>query len=423
MDYAGIYYPMAESITSDEYVIATYMLITGENKQGLQEAIEVAIDQSTGTWTPVPGETEEVKAKHRARVVGVYEMPKAENENESVCVAQIAFPQINFGHSISMIFSTVLGNNSSMGFIKLLDRSFPEDYLRGFRGPKFGITGIRGLLDIPERPLLCSIFKPCTGLSPEVGAELAYRSALGGADIIKDDELLADTSFSPVKERASHFMRRIAEADKEKGEKTLYMINITDRPDRMLEHALRAIEAGANALMINHFAVGLDSVRMITENEDIQVPVLGHCTMSGALSFSPKSGFDVALLVGKLSRIVGLDISLLYMPGGRFYISEATYIQAVQMMQKDLFGLRPILPMPGGSIQPGVVDKVIELSGKDCVISAGGGIQGHPEGPTAGARAMRQAIELAMLEPGEARIKEEKFTEYRAAVAKWGKTI
>ena len=420
MDYSGIYYPLVESIDSDEYVIATYLLKTRDKQKALREAIEVAIDQSTGTWTPVPGETEEVKEKHRARVVGVYEISSLEEGNEGECIAQIAFPQINFGHTLSMLFSTVLGNNSSMGYIKLLDLHFPEEYIRGFSGPKFGVSGIREILYAPERPLLCSIFKPCTGLLPEVGAELAYQSALGGADFIKDDALLANPSFSPVKDRARHFMSRIKEADQEKGEKTLYLINITDRPDRMLEHAYRAIDAGANALMVNHFAVGLDSVRMITENKDIQVPVLGHCTMIGALSFSPKVGFDTALLLGKLSRLAGLDISLLYMPGGRFHISEAKFIQAVQMMQKDLFGIHPIMPMPGGGIQPGVVNKVIELSGMDCVISAGGGIQGHPGGPTAGARAMRQAIELEMLNPDEAKEKAKKFTEYKAAIDKWG---
>jgi ribulose 1,5-bisphosphate carboxylase large subunit-like protein len=36
-------------------------------------------------------------------------------------------------------------------------------------------------------------------------------------------------------------------------ETTLYSVNITDNHDRIFDNALRAIDAGANALMVNIF--------------------------------------------------------------------------------------------------------------------------------------------------------------------------
>jgi len=42
------------------------------------------------------------------------------------------------------------------------------------------------------------MIKPCIGLTPEKTAELAYETALGGVDVIKDDELVQDPPFLPT---------------------------------------------------------------------------------------------------------------------------------------------------------------------------------------------------------------------------------
>ncbi len=421
MNYCSIYYPLPESLNMEDYVVATYVANTPDKKDSLEYAVEVAIDQTTGTWTPVPEETERVKQLHRAKVVGVYEVPLQEADSEvKTCIFQIAFPHVNFGPAMAMLFSTVLGNNSSMGQIKLIDLQFPRGYIDQFKGPKFGVEGVRKLLNVKDRPLLCNMIKPCTGIPPEVGASLAYKASVGGSDFIKDDELIANPTFSPIAERTRLFMKKLKEADSEKGEKTIYLMNITDRPDLMLEHALRAVEAGVNGLMINYITTGFDAVRMITEHKDIQVPVLGHCTMSGAYSMAMWSGVDTSLLVGKLPRLMGLDISLIYLPGGRFFLSNEQYHRASNMLIQDFYTLKPAFPMPGGSVHPGVVNEIIAMNGIDCVISAGGAIHGHPLGATAGAKAMRQAFDLALCSPDEKEAKESQCKEYQVAVQKWG---
>jgi len=42
-----------------------------------------AIEQSTGTWTMVPGETVEVRKRHVAKVIGIYEVPYYEYSKPS----------------------------------------------------------------------------------------------------------------------------------------------------------------------------------------------------------------------------------------------------------------------------------------------------------------------------------------------------
>ena len=415
------YFPMQESLLCEDYVVATYLLKVPKSDSSLKHAIEIAIDQTTGTWTPVPEETEEVKIGHRARTIEVHEISNTDSEDYKSCIIKIAFPHINFGPSLAMLFSTVISNNSSMGYIKLIDLTFPEKYVKNFKGCKFGVEGIRDILKIYDRPLLCNMIKPCTGIPPETGAKLAYKAAVGGADMIKDDELLADTEFSHIQERVSYFIKELKKADEIKGEKTLYMLNITDSPDKMVEHALRAIDAGANALMINYLTVGFDAVRMISENKNIQVPILGHCTMSGALSAAAYQGIDISLLLGKIPRMMGLDSVLVYTPGGRFLLEEDKYVQIVNELLQKFYDLKQVFPLPGGSIHPGTVEYLVNLTGKDCIISAGGGIHGHPYGPTAGAKAMRQAIELAMTDPSKRGEKEKEFKEFQVAIETWGK--
>ena len=107
-----------------------------------------------------------------------------------------------------MMLSTIIGNISMAGRLKLLDIKFPKEYMDGFLGPKFGVEGIRDLLGVYDRPLLNNMVKPCTGYTPEVGCKLFSLAIEGGVDIVKDDELIADPPFCPREERIKLYMRR-----------------------------------------------------------------------------------------------------------------------------------------------------------------------------------------------------------------------
>ncbi|MEI3134085.1 MAG: RuBisCO large subunit C-terminal-like domain-containing protein [[Ruminococcus] torques] len=146
------------------------------------------------------------------------------------------------------------------------------------------------------------MIKPCIGLTPEKTAELAYEAAVGGVDVIKDDELVCDPDFCRLNDRVKAVMEALKRADEEKGEKTPYAFNITAPAEQMKENAYRALEAGANALMINYAAVGLDTVRLITEDPDINVPILAHSDYTGAQYESPWSGVSATLIGAKLPK-------------------------------------------------------------------------------------------------------------------------
>jgi len=52
-----------------------------------------------------------------------------------------------------------------------------------------------------------------------------------------------------------------------------------------------------------------------------------------------------------------------------------------------------VFPVASGGVYPARVHGNLDGQGLDCIVQAGCGIQGHPDGTTAGARAMMQVTE------------------------------
>jgi 2,3-diketo-5-methylthiopentyl-1-phosphate enolase len=392
---------LPEGVDPDEYIIATYSIALPAGMDAMEVAQVMAIEQSTGTWVPVPGETSEVRKKHVAKVVGIYEVPYHEisvppDLNERRYIIQIAYPVINIGQQIPMLLTTVVGNIATMEKLKVLDVRLPKSYVDGFKGPKFGIEGTRKLLGLSDRPLLNNMIKPCTGFPPDIGAKLCYEASAGGTDIIKDDELLGNPSFNRVEERVPKYMEAIDRANSEKGEKTLYTVNVTDEVDKTIENAEKAIELGANAIMVCYLTAGIPVMRKLAEDPSINVPILAHMDFSGAMYVSSLSGLSSQLVLGKLPRLAGADIVVYPAPYGKAPGLKERYLHTAHVLTYPLYGLKSTFPMPSGGLTPAMVPDLLEDLGPDIVVGAGGAIHGHPKGPRAGAMAFRQAIEAAM---------------------------
>ena len=70
-------------------------------------------------------------------------------------------------------------------------------------------------------------------------------------------------------------------------------------------------------------------------------------------------------------------------------------------------------------MHPGIVPHIVEDYGRDVVIGAGGAVHAHPMGPTAGGKALRQAIN-AVMEGIELTEAAKDHKELHAALEKWG---
>jgi len=415
-----------EDLADKGFIIATYYLELFAHTDLIAKSASFAVGQSIGTWTEVPGITREMLERHMARVVAVYDLPPVElstqlPESKRSAIVQIAFPEANLGPQFPMLFTTLLGNDVSTSTqLKLIDLQLSSSFAAGFTGPRFGIAGLRQQLNIPQRPILLNMIKPCTGFSPQEGAALFAESARGGVDIIKDDELLGNPSFNPLRERVTAYRRAADQVYAETGHRAVYCANITDRPERIIENAHHAQELGAGMVMVNSISVGLGMVQALAEDASLNLPILSHYAGAGALTESPCSGISSPLLLGKLCRLAGADASMFSSIYSTYPLLKDRYLRAAQLQRMPLYHLKPTLPVVGGGIHPASAARIIEDMGLDVMLAVGGAIQGHPDGTAAGGRAMRQAID-AMVDGRPLAEKAKEYRELRRALETWSR--
>lgn len=421
------HFMLPEAPAMQDYIVGTYLLRKHlrDPAEIIKTAVMMATEQTTGTWIRVPGETAGMVEKFRGKVLNIWEVPDQEQfrgaqDEARVFFIQLGFPWRNFGPQIPMMLTTIFGNISMIGDIKLVDIQFPQNFVDQFPGPRFGIGGIRKLLGVSDRPLLNNMVKPSTGITPDQGARLLYQAASGGTDIIKDDEVMGNTELSPALTRVERYMSQLRKAEKETGEKKLYAVNITDEPETCLKTARAAVDIGASALLVNFLPAGMGLITSLCRDRSINVPILAHLDFGGALYASPWHGISSALLYGKLARLAGVDLLCIPTPYGKFSLSYSKYIQIVHGLRSPFHGRPGVWPIAGGAIKQGHIPKLFSDLGRDFIIGAGGAIHAHPMGPAAGARAFRQGIDL-MMKYGRLE-GQELGRELSVAIEKWGST-
>lgn len=425
MKYSSQIFQIFESIDRNKHIVALYFA-EQQTADLLSRASAIAIEQTTGTWLDVPEETQEVRERSIGKVIGVYEIPDwnampevPQSIGDRKCVVAIAYPTINIGGQIPELLTVLYGNISMLPKLKLLDVFFPESFVEHFKGPKFGIDGVRKILKVQDRPLLCAMFKPCVGALPKSLGKMFWELGLGGIDIIKDDELLADPEFCTLEARLEECLKVNEKLKKETGHSVLYNINITDRPDKMHQKARRVQELGGNGLMINLYTTGYSAFQQIAEDTQIKLPILAHPAMAGSFYVSPDSGFTAALTLGKLARLSGADIIIYPSPFGKVPLVREKAVRVAQELRAPFYSLKSTFPGPGAGSHPGLVPALVENMGTDIVIGSGGGIHGHPDGATAGVKAFLQAID-ATVAGHPLREAAAKHKELKTALDKWG---
>jgi len=410
----------------NSYCTATYRAF--DDKADFdKKATGIAVGLTVGSWTELPEAKKKDMEKHLGKVVSVEvhepEAGAAPGSLASLRYAdiKIAYPDVNFSRDIPALLVTAFGKLSMDGRIKLLDLDFSDDFRAGFRGPKFGIDGVRELLGVHDRPLLMSIFKSVVGYDLPELREQFYHQALGGVDLIKDDEILFENPLTPIEKRVEACIAAAKEAEKQTGQKLLYAANLTGRTSQLRERAKRAIDAGANALLFNVLAYGFDVLQELAEDQDINIPIAAHPAFAGAMYPALEYGVASPLLLGKLMRLAGADLVLFPSPYGSVVMPKEETLAIADALRTDAGALKTSFPVPSAGIYPGLVPWLLRDFGLQSVVNAGGGIHGHPLGTAAGGQAFRQAIDAALAgvdleayaaEPGREALK--------TAIERWG---
>ncbi len=371
----------------------------------------IAGEQSSGTFLSLPGETDALKERSRARVVRIDNLPPVlaptlssayidRRPHDGVfhrAEVEIAFPVANVGHNLSSLLATVAGNLFELGEVtglRLLDLDLPLDYAAGFAGPGFGIEGTRRLAGVFERPLIGTIIKPSIGLTPQQTAELVDSLCSAGIDFIKDDELIADPPYAPFDQRLAAVMPVLQRHADRIGRMPMYAINISGSIDQMLQRHDAVLAAGGTCVMVSANWVGFAGVEHLRRHA--RLPIHGHRNGWGALTRHAGLGFAFEAYQ-KLWRLAGVDHLHVNGIRSKFWEPDDSVIRSARSCLAAFAGVRPLMPVfSSGQWAGQAPDLYARLGSTDLMHLAGGGIIGHPDGIAAGVASMREGWEAAL---------------------------
>ncbi|HLF28263.1 MAG TPA: RuBisCO large subunit C-terminal-like domain-containing protein [Anaerolineae bacterium] len=326
----------------------------------------------------------------RDQIVGRIE--SFEQANEQCFDASISYAVETSGSELTQLLNVVFGNTSIIPGVHVERLELPDTLLHVFKGPRFGRAGLREVLNVPSRPLLCTALKPM-GLPPRALADLAYQLALGGIDIIKDDHGLADQRFAPFKERVARCAEAVAQANRETGLKCIYIPNITGPADRIPANALFAKQAGAGGMLIAPGLVGLDTMRQLADEDRVALPIMSHPALQGSFVTHPHHGISHFALFGQIARLAGADASIYPNYGGRFSFSRWECHSIADGTAAPMAHIKPIFPAPGGGMRLDRVSEMIDLYGREVIFLIGGGLHQHGPDLVENCRTFQQLVE------------------------------
>lgn len=359
-------------------------LLSGDYKEALNKAEDICIEQTVEFPADLVPQDD-----IRRLIFGRIEQMDACGEN--AFRARISYAVEVADVTITQFLNVIFGNISLKPGIRVEDLELPASLLRAYRGPRFGVAGLRALLRAERRPLLCTAIKPI-GLPVKVLAQLSYEFALGGIDIIKDDHGLANQTFSPYKERVQRCAEAVQKANQQSGGCSLFAPNVTAPGDQVFERAYFAKQAGAGAMLVAPGLIGFDRMQALADNDALGLPILCHPTFLGSLVTQPTAGMAHSVIFGLLARLGGADITIFPNFGGRFSFTREECLSIAEASRRPLGHLNPIFPAPAGGMKLEKIAQMLETYGRDVVLLIGGDLHRHPQGVREASHTFRRMV-------------------------------
>jgi len=412
-----------------ERITATYFIETPSSPE--KAAGVLAGEQSSGTFVAVPGETAKLKERFAARVesvqaIGTVNQPSIPSEKSiagtyNQAIVKVSWSVENFGYNLPVLISTLQGNLYELRQftgLKLMDISFPDSYIKHYRGPKFGIEGCRRLTNVEGRPLIGTIIKPSIGLTPQQTADMVKTLGEAGIDFVKDDELLSSSANSPFEERVNSVMNVVNALADKTGKKIMYAFNLSGEVDEMLQRYETIVKAGGTCAMISLNSVGLSGAKKIADIGELAIH--GHRNGWGMLTRHPLLGTEFPAYQ-KLWRLAGIDQIHVNGIQNKFWESDDSVVKSIEACLKPMADGYSVLPVVSSGQWGGQAFETWRRTKTiDLLYMAGGGIMAHPMGTAAGVAALQQAwkacVDGLQLEEAVAT-----YPEFAKSVEKFGK--
>jgi ribulose 1,5-bisphosphate carboxylase large subunit-like protein len=383
-------------IDKDNYIIATYKVSTIKDLKWA--AWQIATGQSVGNpnirnkW-----ETDDLFEKHSCIILN------SANLNDKNGEIKIGFPIVNFDFEedgITQLMTSLFGGQLDIKHIdecKLIDIHFPSNnkIISAFKGPKYGITGLREKTKVYNKPMLLGIIKPKIITSEEILCSMVEEMIEGGCNLIKEDEIHSNPPCLPLSKRVPIIEKLIRNTN------VVYFHTVNTDSIHLFDRVKLIEDGGGNGIHINFWA-GLGAYKSV---RDMNTSLALHFQTSGTKILSDRHHrYSVSWpVICMLAGLCGVDMAHVGMIGGYGNYDEDETLYATEVLQK-----LNVLPSYSCGMTAGNVNMVTRRIGCDYAVGAGGSMHGHPFGTRAGARAIAQAID------GVGGI------EYDEAIRQWG---
>ncbi|WP_180899491.1 3-oxo-isoapionate-4-phosphate decarboxylase OiaX [Martelella soudanensis] len=414
---------------NDDFIRVTYRIECAGSIEAM--AAKIASDQSTGTFTELPGETDAVRRRCAARVETIAPLADADtpgfpDTSDSGpyhrADVTIAYPLEAIGTDIAALMTIAVGGvfaARGLSGIRVMDIDLPEAW-SCHPGPQFGIAGSRRLMGVATGPMIASIIKPSLGLTPEDTADVVRTLCAAGVDFIKDDEKMMNPAYAPLNARVDAIMPVIRDHAERTGKRVMYAFGISSAdPDTMMENHDYVVRHGGNAAVVNINSIGHGGMSFLRKRSALCL----HAHRNGwdILTRHPALGMEFRAYQ-KIWRLLGVDQFQINGIRAKYWEPDESFVQSFHDVMTPIFSEddRP-LPVVCSGQWGGQAVETYQRTGRtlDLMYLGGGGIHGHPGGPGAGVRAIRQAWEAAAsgqsLEAHAATHKE-----LAASLKKWG---
>jgi ribulose-bisphosphate carboxylase large chain len=373
--------PAGES--SGDRVTAVYR-VTGSEAEARVKADLICIDQT------VEASEEVLTSDLRARIVGCVENFRP--ASAGVYEATISYPGNLLGADCAALLNVLFGTSSLRLGLRLMSWDLPPSLLAQWRGPRFGSRGLREMIGVSTRALVCAVLKPL-GRSPEELAELAYQFAVGGVDLIKDDQGLMDQPFCPFDERVARCAAEIGKGASETGRPCLYFPHVSGPWEVMRRRGHRAKQFGARGLLVAPGLTGFDALMSLAGDDSLALPIMSHPSFLGTYTLDADHGLSPAALYGQLTRLAGADVSIYPSYGTGYAMTKEDCLAIATACRTPWRHIRPVLPTAAGRMGFEQVAEFGPLYGRDVVFILGSRIQKDPHGLVAAIQRFVKEVE------------------------------
>ena len=285
----------------------------------------------------------------------------------------ILFDERDSGGELPQLLNVIWGNVSMFVGVRVVGLELPQSLLANFKGPRFGLSGLREMFDAPSRGLVSTALKPM-GSSPKQLAEMASILARSGFDTIKDDHSLANQPWAMWRDRVTAVAEAVQAANEKYGTRCLYAPSLHLPADEILDAAREAKRLGATSLMVLPGIAGFDALRMVAEDDSIALPMMGHPSMLGSFVTPREHGIRHGIVHSTLMRLAGADITIFPNFGGRFSYTVDECLEIASYAREPLGNLKPAWISPAGGMSIDRLSDMFQSYGKDTAALIGGAL-------------------------------------------------